>query len=540
MTKLTNTTKAATGMTGAGTAGVDATGVVIVGAGPTGLTLACALARQGVAVRIIERAAEFHTGSRGKTLNLRSLEILADLALGERLAAVGRTHLPFRKYFDGEYVNETEPFAGARPTATVPYAASLWLPQTRVERLLRERLDEYGVKVELATELVEFRQDGGGVEVRLADGGRIAAEYLVACDGGRSTVRKLLGIPFVGDGDPEPMMVCGDVEVEGLEADAWHQWFGPQGAFMLCPLPGTRRWQLQAGPETDGEGRAVAPSLESFQRLAALHTGSEDLRLTNATWLSTWRVNVRMAERYREGRVFLAGDCAHVRPTAGGLGMNTGIQDAWNLAWKLGYVVRGLAAPALLDTYQEERLPIAAWTLDVTSAGLAAVVAAAGTPGVGVEAGRVGDVTGLALGYRWSRLAGGGGTDGDRAAGLGAAGPDVRRVAIDHTDDGGLRAGDRAPDSPCPGPEGSPARLFEHFAGDHFTLLGLGPSARPSLTALPDHVRPVPLDDADGAIRAAYGVTGDALVLVRPDNHIALIAPADGRVDVLAYLKALR
>ncbi|MFI6844406.1 FAD-dependent monooxygenase [Kitasatospora sp. NPDC050467] len=490
------------------------TTVVIVGAGPTGLTLACGLARQGVAVRVIERAAAFHTGSRGKTLNPRSLEVLADLGLGEGLAAAGRTHLPFRKYFAGEFVNETEPFASARRSAAVPYPASLWLPQTRVERLLRERLAEYGVTVELATELVDFTQNGEGVEVRLADGGRIAAEYLVACDGGRSTVRKLLGVPFVGEGDPEPLMVCGDVEVEGLDPGSWHQWFGPQGVFLLCPFEGSRRWQLQASPETDADGRTVAPSLESFQRLAALHTGRQDLRLTNATWLSTWRVNVRMAEQYRRGRVFLAGDCAHVHPTAGGLGMNTGIQDAWNLAWKLGYVLRGLAAPALLDTYQEERLPIAAWTLDVTSTGMTAVIDGISTPGIGVEAGRVGDLTGLSLGYRWSRLATGR-----------AAGP--------------LQAGDRAPDAPCPGPDGEPARLFEHFAGDHFTLLGFGPSARPALTGLPDHVRPVPLDDPDGEARRAYGVTGDALVLVRPDNHVALLAPAAAREDVLTYLAAL-
>ncbi|MEV0535407.1 FAD-dependent monooxygenase [Kitasatospora sp. NPDC050463] len=491
------------------------TTVVIVGAGPTGLTLACGLARQGVAVRVIERAAEFHRGSRGKTLNPRSLEVLADLGLRERLVAAGRTHLPFRKYFAGEFVNETEPFAGASPSGDVPYPASLWLPQTRVERLLRERLAEFGVTVELATELVDFTQNGAGVEIRLADGGRFSAEYLVACDGGRSTVRKLLGIPFVGDGDPEPVMVCGDVEVEGLDPGAWHQWFGPQGVFMLCPFEGSRRWQLQASPETDADGRAVAPSLESFQRLAALHTGRPDLRLTDATWLSTWRVNVRVAERYRQGRVLLAGDCAHVHPTAGGLGMNTGIQDAWNLAWKLGYVLRGLAAPALLDTYQEERLPIAAWTLDVTTAGMTAVTEGIGTPGIGVEAGRVGDLTGLSLGYRWSRLA----TD---------------RL------DGPLRAGDRAPDGVCPGPDGEPGRLFDRFAGDHFTLLGFGPSTRPALTELPGHVRPVPLDDPDGDTRRAYGITGDALVLVRPDHHIALTAPATGREDVLGYLAALR
>ncbi|MFE2110530.1 FAD-dependent monooxygenase [Kitasatospora sp. NPDC059463] len=499
------------------------TTVVITGAGPTGLTLACGLARQGVAVRVIDRAERFPVGSRGKTLNPRSLEVLADLGLGERLAAAGRTHLPFRKYFDGEFVNETEPFAGARATGTTPYPASLWLPQTRVERLLRERLAEHGVRVELATELVDLRQDGAGVEVRLADGGRIAAEYLVACDGGRSTVRKLLGIPFVGDGDPEPVMVCGDVEVEGLDPAAWHQWFGPRGAFMLCPFPGTRRWQLQSSPETDADGRPVAPSLESFQRLAALHTGRADLRLGNATWLSTWRVNVRMAERFREGRVLLAGDCAHVHPTAGGLGMNTGIQDAWNLAWKLGHVLRGFAAPGLLDTYQEERLPVAAWTLGVTSAGMAAVTAGISTPGTGVEAGRVGELTGLAVSYRGSSLA-------------------VDRAGEDPAADvpaGAVRAGDRAPDSRYHGPDGAPARLFDRFAGDHFTLLGLGPGARPGPDGLPGHVRPVAIDDPDGAVRRAYGITGEALVLVRPDNHIALTARPDDHEAVLGYLAGL-
>ncbi|MFD0351299.1 hypothetical protein ACFQ0M_45235 [Kitasatospora aburaviensis] len=160
---------------------------------------------------------------------------------------------------------------------------------------------------------------------------------------------------------------------------------------------------------------------------------------------------------------------------------------------------------------------------------MAAVVEGIGTPGVGVEAGRVGDTTGLSLGYRWSRLAGGG---------VAADGPDGGGVATEGAD-GLLLAGDRAPDSPCPGSAGEPARLFEYFAGDHFTLLGFGPGARPSLAALPAHVRPVAVDDPDGAIRAAYGITGDALVLVRPDNHIALIALAGAREDVLAYLAAL-
>ncbi|MFJ1705123.1 FAD-dependent monooxygenase [Kitasatospora sp. NPDC088346] len=497
--------------------------VVIVGAGPTGLTLACGLARQGVPVRVLDRAEEHPTGSRGKALNPRSLEILADLGLAESLAAHGRTHLPFRKYYEGSFVNDTDPFADAVPTPDAPYESGLTLPQWRVEGLLREKLAEYGVEVELGTELAGFEQDEDGVTALLGDGGRIRADYLVACDGGRSTVRKQLGIPFEGNGDPESAMVCGDVEVEGLEPDRWHQWFGPTGAFMLCPFPGEPRWQLQATPELDADGTPLPPSLESFRRLAERYTGRTDLRLSNATWLSTWRINVRMVDRYRVGRVLLAGDCAHVHPIAGGLGMNTGIQDAWNLGWKLGHVARGLAGPDLLDSYQEERLPVAAWTLGISNAGMAAVAEGTRTPGVGVEAGRVGDVTGLSIGYRDGSLA-------------------------DDLLDGPLRAGDRAPDAPCTAADGTPVRLFEAFAGDDFTLLGFGAGALPALSGLPAHVRPLAVDagpdglaDGGGHARRAYGVTGDALVLVRPDNHVALTVaagPAAGDT-VRAYLASL-
>lgn len=267
----------------------------------------------------------------------------------------------------------------------------------------------------------------------------------------------------------------------------------------------------------------MPPSLESFRRLAELHTGRTDIRLSNATWLSTWRINVRMVDRYRVGRVLLAGDCAHVHPIAGGLGMNTGIQDAWNLGWKLGHVLRGLAGPGLLDSYQEERLPVAAWTLGITHAGMAAVAEGTRTPGVGVEAGRVGDLTGLAIDYRGGPLA------DDRLGGP-------------------LRAGDRAPDAPCTAPDGTPVRLFEAFAGSHFTLLGFGPGALPALSGLPAHVRPLAVDagpaglgDPDGHARRAYGVTGDALVLVRPDNHVALTVAAGPTAGdtALAYLTSL-
>ncbi|MER8184222.1 FAD-dependent monooxygenase [Kitasatospora sp. NPDC094015] len=494
--------------------------VVIVGAGPTGLTLACSLARQGVQVRVLEQATEYASGSRGKTLNPRSLEVLADLGILDRLTPHGRSRLPFRKYFAGEFVEDTDPYAGVRPTPAAPYEAGLFLPQWRVERALRELLGELGGRVELDSRVERFEQGPDAVRVLLADGRAVTGDYLVACDGGRSTVRKRLGIPLEGSSDPEFALVCGDVEVAGLEPDAWHQWFGPEGALMLCPFPGERSWQLQASPEFDADGVPLPPSLESFQRLVELRTGRSDIRLSEATWLSTWRVNVRMVDRYRVDRVLLAGDCAHVHPIAGGLGMNTGIQDAWNLGWKLGHVLTGLAGPGLLDTYQEERLPIAAWTLGVSSEGMAAVIEGVRTPGVGVEAGRLTDTTGLGLDYRWSSLA------EDRLGGP-------------------LRAGDRAPDAPCTGPDGEPVRLFEAFAGSHYTLLGFGPAARSALADLPAHVRAVAVEagagslvDHGGHARRAYGVTGDALVLVRPDNHVALTVPAGPAAGpaVRAYL----
>ncbi|GAA0688070.1 FAD-dependent oxidoreductase [Kitasatospora atroaurantiaca] len=491
--------------------------VLIVGAGPTGLTLACSLARQGVQVRIVEKSPRFHRSSRGKALNARSLEVLADLGLGARLLASGRTHLRFRKYFAGEFVAETDPFADSRPTPDAPYDSGLFLPQWRVEELLREQLAEYGVKVELGVELVDLTQDEDGVTALLADGGRIAADYLVGCDGGRGPVRKRLGVAFEGTSDPEQAMVCGDVEVSGLDRDVWHQWFGPEGAVLLCPFEGTDMWQFQAVPERDAEGRLVEPSLESFQRLFDRYAGLPGIRLSNATWLSTWRVNVRMADRYRVGRVFLAGDAAHVHPIAGGLGMNTGIQDAWNLGWKLAYVLTGRSGPGLLDSYQEERLPIAAWTLDVTAAALTAVMESARTPGAGLHAARITDGSGLGIGYRWSTLS------DDRLGGT-------------------LQAGDRAPDAPVLAADGTPVRLFDLYAGGHFTLLSFGcglPDLDGPVRGFAVGAGPGSLTDLDGHARRAYGVSEDAVVLVRPDNHVALTVPAAEAGAVRAYLNAL-
>ncbi|MEU1211704.1 FAD-dependent monooxygenase [Streptomyces sp. NPDC005790] len=516
------------------------TDVLIVGAGPTGLTLACDLARRGLAVRIVDKSPRYPRSSRSKGPNPRSLEVLEDLGVVDAVLAAGAPPLPMRKYRDGVPVAETDPYATSSPTPDAPYDRGRLIAQWRLEEILRDRLAEYGVRVETGTEVVGLTDDGASVTVALADGSTTGARFVVGCDGAHSRVRKLLGVPFDGETDEEQMMVCGDVEITPgvLDRGVWHQWFDEDGAVMLCPVPGTRTgWWFQAGPERDANGRPLAPSLDGFGRLFARHTRLPAGHLTEASLLSTYRVNVRMADRYRVGRTFLAGDAAHVHAIAGGLGMNTGIQDAFNLGWKLAQVLRGRADPGLLDTYEEERLPVAAWTLDLTSERLRETLAAIRKPGGGLDTAVTPSTSGLDRGYRWSSLARPGGH-------------------------GGPRSGDRAPDAPCTeAATGAPTRLFRAFAGPHITLLGFGAGAERALgeatTTHGDAVRafrlygaepPEPgaptagreaLHDRQGHARAAYGIDRDTVVVVRPDNHVGLIADADDHDALRRYLDAL-
>ncbi|MCZ4123830.1 FAD-dependent oxidoreductase [Streptomyces sp. H39-S7] len=504
--------------------------VLIVGAGPTGLTLACELARRGTAVRIVERSPEPQRGSRGKGLNARSLEVFEGMGILDRLQAFGRDDLFFRKYRDGEAVSDTDPFEKFAPAPGTPYVRGLLIAQWNVERVLRDRLAEWGVRVEFGTELTGFEQAGDVVTATLADGERIEVSYLVGCDGGRSGIRKALPITFEGRTLQEQTMVIGDVEAEGLSQELWHQWIDADGGIMLCPLPGSSVFQLQASPERDAAGLRVEASLESFQRLFDRHARIPGIKLTNPAWISTYHVNERIADRFRVGRVLLAGDAAHVHSIAGGLGMNTGIQDAYNLGWKLALAAAGRAGDGLVDTYEEERLPIAAWTIDTSGELWRAVSRSIRTAGSGTEGVITPDILGLRLGYRWGSLA-------------------VERDA--RTDDAPLRAGDRAPDAPLRDADGAAVRLFEIFSGTHFTLLGFGAASaaalRESTERHGDSVwsyligsGPGALDDFEGHAAREYGVTGDALVLVRPDGHIALTARAGDARAVHDYLGSLR
>jgi 2-polyprenyl-6-methoxyphenol hydroxylase-like FAD-dependent oxidoreductase len=531
------------------------TSVLVVGAGPTGLTLACDLARRGIAVRLIERSATPATGSRAKGVQPRSLEVFDDLGVVDELLAAGERRVRFRRLYGAQVLGEQEGCPERSPVPGIPYGCMLLVPQWAVERILRERLASLGIRVELGTTLTHFRTHADDVcatIVRDGDLEDVRVQYLVGCDGGRSTVRKALGIPFVGETHKTERASIGDVRVEGLERDAWHMWLDPERGVgvMLCPLPGTDAWQFQGADEAsepatpDGsisDGASAPPTLETLQRLFARHARMPSVRLRDATWLSTYRVNVRMAERFRDGRVFLAGDAAHVHSIAGGLGMNTGIQDAYNLGWKLALVLGGTASSALLDSYETERLPIAAWALAVSAERQRAVLAAARAMSGAVDAGLTSDTTQLGLHYRWSVLAGAESREPDAAIARGI-----------------LQPGDRAPDARCLTLDGGDARLFDVFRGPHFTLLGFGTRAGTHASTVASahgpHVRacavlgPAPhgaaraacaVVDARGEAARGYGAPEARFVLVRPDGYVAAIDRDDEPRSVRRWLRAL-
>ncbi|MFG3228813.1 FAD-dependent monooxygenase [Kitasatospora sp. NPDC048194] len=500
------------------------TDVLVVGAGPVGLVLALGLARAGVDCRVIEREEEFRTaGVRGKGVNPRTLEFFDDLGVVGEILDRGALNLKVRTYRGAELVQEVDPAESLPATPDRPYGGMLLIAQHHTEAVLRERLAGYGVAVERGSELVGHAQDGDGVLATVRRGGRslrLRARYLVGCDGGRSAVRKLAGIPFLGETWEEERFIMASMDLDGLDPDRMHIWNHPRfggGAMALVPMRQDGTWAVHAAVEPDADGALPAPTLDTFRRLFAERAGLPGVRMHEPTWSTVWRPTVRVVERYREGRILLAGDAAHCQTAAGGQGLNTGVQDAHNLGWKLAAVLRG-APEALLDSYQDERLPIARASLAATSAHHKAVFRGDGADLLSDQFRTMAvdgaDLTGLTLGYRGGPL----GRDLDGAT--------------------GVRAGDRAPDAPCATADGAPTRLFDLFRGPHLTLLTFGD--HPGLADLPavPGLRRAAVLDPDGHATRAYGLRGRAVVLVRPDGHVSLTgATADTRT-VLEHLRA--
>ncbi len=329
------------------------TQVLIVGAGPVGLTLAGELARYGVSVKIIEQAAARTDKSKALVLWSRTLELLDRAGCAQAFTAAG------------QQVDAANIIAGGQPIGHVSlsgvqsaFPCALMLPQSDTERLLEAHLNGLDVTVQRQTTALSFSCSPSGVvtRVRNADGTEqeIDSEWLVGCDGAHSIVRHTLGLPFAGD-SLQSDWVLADVHLEGYPfpenelATYWHT----NGVLVIFPIsPG--RFRVIADLESHAAAIAAAPSLEQLQALID-HRATKLIRASAPIWLSGFRINERKVQDYRVERVFLAGDAAHIHSPAGGQGMNTGMQDAFNLAWKLALVCHERCAEQMLDSYSSER-----------------------------------------------------------------------------------------------------------------------------------------------------------------------------------------
>jgi 2-polyprenyl-6-methoxyphenol hydroxylase-like FAD-dependent oxidoreductase len=493
--------------------------VLIVGAGPTGLTLACELARSGVSFRLIEAAPGPQPGSRGKGIQPRTLEVFGDLGIVDRVIANGRMAMPSSSTApDGQVTLGGAVPETLRDRPDIPYPASLITPQWRTEEALRLRLAELGGAVEFGTALASFEQSGEGVSavvVRDGEAETVTARWLVGCDGGHSIVREQAGIAFVGETHEEVRMIVADVEVDGLDRDIWPMWQHEEGFVSLCPLPSTSVFQYQA---LIAPGQNPETSLANMQATLDRRTGRTDIHLHEPQWSSLWRANIRLVDRYRERHVFLAGDAAHIHSPAGGQGMNTGIQDANNLGWKLAAVSSG-ASPALLASYEAERRPVAAHVLALSNARLKQAL-----EHEDIRARRDASTIQLDVGYRGSALA-----------------------RDDRDETAPLRAGDRAPDATRLATAEGERRLFDLTRGGRFTLLRF--EAAPAVEGAQSGLRtlhvvgqpacPDDITDTKGYLASAYGATQRTLVLLRPDGYIGLISDAGDVSAVSRYLAAI-
>ncbi|KQY21315.1 hypothetical protein ASD16_18605 [Cellulomonas sp. Root485] len=464
--------------------------VVIAGGGPTGLMLAGELALAGVDVVIVERrTSQALDGSRAGGLHSRSLEVLDQRGIVDRFLAEGRAM-------------QIAGFVGIPldisdfPTRH-NYGLALW--QSHIERLLAGWVDELGVPVVREREVTGFAQDDSGVDVEVSDGRPLRAQYLVGCDGGRSAVRKSAGIDFVG-------------------WDATVGWLIAEVAMEQEPQVGMRREGGGIGPvdpqRDDGPYRVVLqerladqpgePSLQDVRDALTAAYGT-DYGVHSPTWISRFSDATRQAASYRQGRVLLAGDAAHVHPPQGGQGLNTGVQDAVNLGWKLAQVVHGTSPDSLLDTYHSERHPVAARVLQNTMAQVAL-----STPDDRHDALRATMAELLAMDEPRRRIAG-------------------MLSALDlHYDlgDGHPLLGRRMPDLDLDTADG-PVRVFSLLHDARPMLLNLGDPGRAEVWS--DRVRVV---DAtyDGAweLPVLGAVDAPTAVLVRPDGHVAWTGdPAD-------------
>lgn len=346
---------------------MDSEQVLIVGAGPTGLALACGLRVRGVEVRVIDQASGPAATSRANILHARGVEVLDRLgALGDlRQQAIDALALTM---YVGQRPLTTMRFREVKGTRT----SALYVSQADIEAQLRRRLAEFGVYVDWDTTLEDVAADAQDVTATLGNGQTARAGWLLGCDGAHSTVRKLCGIGFPGVAVGEQFLLA-DVHADwDRDRSSGAGWFHHGGILLTIPMrdPGGKDdlWRLMADVPRTGADLGDEAIVDQFRELLSARAGVKDARIRQASWTSVFRIHRRLADDYRRGRILLAGDAAHIHSPMGGQGMNTGIGDAENLAWKLALVIAGEADQTLLDTYQPERRPLATGVLRSTTA----------------------------------------------------------------------------------------------------------------------------------------------------------------------------
>lgn len=528
--------------------------VLVVGAGPTGLAMAAELARHGVACRIIDKASAPTTLSKATSLQARTLEIFHQLGIDD--VAIERGH---KSHAVNVYAGQRHLVKFRYDDLDSPYPFMLSLIQSESEKVLGELVAQQGLAVERNVELVAFSQDGSGVHATLRhpDGREEALEagWIIGCDGAHSTIRHTLQIPFEGETFHQ-WFALADASIRwSLPDDELHGFVHQKGLFFVIPLaPGQHRIII----EDTIHSMDYQPTVDDF-RAALKERVPYEAEIVETGWLSAFHVNVRRAAKYRVGRAFVAGEAAHVHSPVGGQGLNTSVQDAHNLAWKLALVVKGAAPDSILDSYQPERQPVAESVLKATAAitrvitlenrfieGLRDHVMPLMTGLPPVKAQMATQDAEIDITYRKSPIV------EDHGGGHAHLG----RMA-------GPQAGDRAPDAEI-APINGHTHFYDLLRGTKHTLLLFGGRHADTATwrhlgtiaeaidrrpaelfqvyavangdgaAVPDGL-PV-LGDPTGALRHRYGADHPCLYLIRPDGYVGYRSHTPDLASLERYL----
>ncbi|RAV08931.1 oxygenase [Mycolicibacterium sp. GF69] len=537
------------------------TDVLIVGAGPVGLMLACELRRRDIRCRLIDKYSDYPPTSRANGLLPRALEVLDSLGIADEIVAEGYQVTGARIMRDGKELARIDGVFATENART----SGVSVNQAVVEGALRKKLAELGGEVEKQRDLVSL-QDGPDhvvAEIRDISTGtteRLTANWVVGCDGAHSTVRTLIGLNFEGKEYPDQFIQADVHLADGPTERMASIYLNDEGLLVAIPFKEPGLWRLLAEGLPDASGHVPQASPQLFQQMLRTRAHDADAKILDTVWLSNFVVHHRIVDHYRRGHVFVAGDAAHIHSPVGGQGMNTGIQDAYNLGWKLALVVNGNAPDRLLDTYETERLPVGIDVLRQTDVNHKFRMAS--VPGMKFLTDRIAmpllqiepirNMLVNAFMKRGSQL----------GVNYEASPLSQNRGNIGK----GPKAGDRAPDGQLLDADGTPTTLFDLFRTTQFRLLVFQGSRRPGAVAqlveaaqnvralgdgliLPIVVTTddtpsvansddiVALSDPASALHATYDADVACLYLVRPDGYVGYRGPLNDHESLHAYLK---